>query len=136
MATSKLQHFLMHYLWIVIAVLIVSIISYNYYTWTAYQNDTQPYAEISCGTPPVHKVNTDTTFLAANSYDVDEDRLSYRFEFSDGISLTNDKPTITRKFSNVGVYSVTLTVTDEHGKEDSHSCDFIINTDPRNPFPD
>lgn len=126
MAENRLQHFLMHQLWLVVVAILLVAIAYYYFSWTAYQNDTQPYAEVSCGTPPAHKTGADVTFTAGNSYDVDEDKLTYIFEFSDGTIINTDKPQVTKSFSQDGVYTITLTVRDPYGKEDTHSCDFII----------
>ena len=133
MAENRLQHFLMHHLWLVILAVIIIVIAYYYLSWDAYQNDTQPYAEISCGRPPVYNINTEVTFSAEKSYDVDNHPLTYIYEFSDGVVLTSDKPTVTRTFSKVDFYTLTLTVRDPPGKTDTRSCDFVI-SEEGNPF--
>jgi PKD repeat protein len=58
------------------------------------------------------------TFDARNSYDPDGDALSFRWEFrSDGelVGLPESGAEVTRMFSEVGSYTVDLTVTDANG---------------------
>jgi large repetitive protein len=66
------------------------------------------------------------------SYDTDGNILSYRWEFSDGI--TGNTSRITRKFENPGIYTARLTVTDNSGAANSTHRDKMyikINHQPR-----
>lgn len=67
------------------------------------------------------------TFAGSESSDPDGDVLSYHWDFGDGSSSTQASPVHT--FSDVGRYSVTLTVTDTEGRTDSSELE-IHATDP------
>ena len=56
------------------------------------------------------------TFVGSESSDPDGDMLSYHWDFGDGSSSTQASPAHT--FSDVGDYTVTLTVTDTEGRTD------------------
>lgn len=100
----------------------------------------------SCGylppvnTPPKSKISTSTTnFIAANEYtfeglessDSDEgDTITYRWtldapEYSQAIIKDNTAGVITIRPDAIGSYTLTLTVTDKEGDNDSKSITFI-----------
>ncbi|PVX25908.1 MAG: hypothetical protein CW691_03145, partial [Candidatus Bathyarchaeum sp.] len=64
-------------------------------------------------TPETANANTEFTFDASDSYDVDGTIVSYAWSFGDGATATG--VTVTHAYSEVGTYTVTLTVTDDDG---------------------
>lgn len=62
------------------------------------------------------------TFDATDSYDIDDQKLSFLWDFGDG--TTSTEPVITHLYEKGGEYTVTLTVTDNSGLE----CDTATTT--------
>ncbi|MDG6229080.1 MAG: C1 family peptidase [Candidatus Thermoplasmatota archaeon] len=60
-------------------------------------------------------VNTDITFDASKSFDADGDITEYSWDFGDGTSGIGK--TVTHRYSERGIHTVQLTVTDELGKQ-------------------
>ncbi len=85
-------------------------------TQTSDSNDA-PIANASAGEPYSGKVNESITFNASYSSDPNQDVLSYYWDFGDGTNSTGK--IISHVYTAVGVYNVTLTVSDSHGKTDS-----------------
>ncbi len=78
----------------------------------------QPIADP--GGPYSGNVSISLTFNGSNSYDPDEDNtISYLWDFGDGTNSTSANPT--HIYSAVGNYTVTLTVTDNHGSKNTNS---------------
>lgn len=65
-------------------------------------------------------------FQAKDSWDIDGSISDYNWDFDDANSSTEIAPVHT--ISNDGVYEVTLTVTDDKGKQGSALCDIRIDT--------
>jgi len=63
-------------------------------------------------------------FLSINSYDFDDDIVSYEWDFGDGTVSTEYNPL--HIYSERGIYKVTLTVTDSHGIQDSDETAVFI----------
>ena len=76
-----------------------------------------PIANASAGEPYTGIVNDSITFNASLSYDPDQDSLSYLWDFGDGTSGAGE--IMTHVYASIGLFNVTLTVTDSHGKTDS-----------------
>jgi chitodextrinase len=83
---------------------------------TSDSNDA-PIANASAGEPYSGQVNEPITFNASYSSDPDQDVLSYSWNFGDGTNSTGK--IVSHVYTAVGVYNVTLTVSDGHGKTDS-----------------
>ena len=89
--------------------------------------------KVTINAPPVAIAGTDkmiapgekTTFDASESYDIDGKIDSYLWEFSDGKETSNKKK-VTRSFEASGVYTATLTVTDNSGAGNSKSNDEVV----------
>jgi PKD repeat protein len=82
--------------------------------------------------PPVARFSSKVTnlsaaFDAAGSTDSDGQITSYAWHFGDGASATGVSPT--HKYAAAGVYSVSVTVTDDDGATDTAKAD-ITATDP------
>ncbi len=68
--------------------------------------------------PSVHE---EITFNASASFDLDDDIVSYRWDFDDGNVSSREDSTIVHTFESPGTYNVTLTVTDSEGFNSSYS---------------
>ena len=66
------------------------------------------------------------TFDASGSYDLDGSIVSYEWDFGDGTTETTTSPTIQHTYSSGGIYTVTLTVTDNDGLTDSYSTTITV----------
>ncbi len=78
------------------------------------------------GAPPVARLDTDTTagplplevtFSAARSHDPDGSALDYAWDFDGDGTTDATEPEVTHTYTEAGVWSVTLTVTDEDGEQ-------------------
>jgi PKD repeat protein len=67
-------------------------------------------------------------FSAAGSSDPDGDALSYTFDFGDGTRVTQSQTEAMHTYSEAGVYTVSLTVSDPLGASDSVSQDITVTT--------
>ena len=65
------------------------------------------------GGPYSGNVNVSISFDGSNSYDPDDDSITYYWDFGDGTDGTNE--TIEHIYNSTGNYTVKLTVTDSHG---------------------
>jgi PKD repeat protein len=81
--------------------------------------DAGPDQMIAC----VGCAQDEVTFDASNSYDPEGGALTYRWDFGDGTQGTGVKTTHT--YSEPGVYTVTLSVTDDSGTTCNSSTDVI-----------
>jgi len=96
-----------------------TVTMYTDITLTAYFS-AQPVARFTCS-PAVPSVGEEITFDASSSLDLDEDIVSYRWDFYDGnISLVADS-TIVHIYKFPGRFNVTLTVIDSKGVNCSYS---------------
>ncbi|HEX3018749.1 MAG TPA: PKD domain-containing protein, partial [Chitinispirillaceae bacterium] len=64
------------------------------------------------------------TFDGLSSYDADNDKLTFSWNFGDGIHDTGS--IVSHVYMNSGLYNAILTVTDEYGNADSHSIEIIV----------
>ncbi len=90
------------------------------------------------GAAPIEIITPDCrdfTFDATESYDPDNQQLSYHWDFGDG--ATSTEPVVTHRFEKGGQYTVTLKVTDNSGLK----CDtatttetVIVNSPPQAAF--
>lgn len=89
-------------------------------------NELPIYFRKDVAAPVAKKLETcnEFTFDATNSYDPDNQALSFHWDFGDG--TTNDDAVTTHVFENGGDYNVTLTVKDNSGLE----CDTAIAVQP------
>jgi len=69
--------------------------------------------------PEFPKVGETVTFNASGSYDPNGYVVSFRWDFGDGNVTTVTSPTLTHAYKSTGVYTVTLTVTDNDGYTDT-----------------
>ncbi|WP_286817411.1 PKD domain-containing protein [Desulfobacter sp. UBA2225] len=67
-------------------------------------------------------------FYGASSYDADGDIFSYDWDFGDGASQSD--PQVTHTYDQPGMYTATLTVTDELGAIDTDSVSIEVVADP------
>jgi hypothetical protein len=51
---------------------------------------------------------------------------SYTFKFGDGSTVTQNTPTVSHTYNNVGTYAATLTVTDSHGASSVNGAEVTI----------
>ncbi len=66
-------------------------------------------------------INKDILFDGSGSNDADDEGIieEYTWDFGDDLSDTGEK--VTHKYSGLGVYTVTLTVTDDHGLKNEYT---------------
>jgi len=72
-------------------------------------------------TPANPSTDEDITFNASNSFDLDEDIISYLWDFYDGNVSSRADSIIIRTFESSGMYNVTLTVVDSEDLNSSYS---------------
>jgi len=74
---------------------------------------------------PIFAITTDKpgTLLAFNSLDKDGDIVLYQWDFGDGDKKTTVNWSVHHSFSTEGRYTITLTVVDNLGKQDTTSLD-------------
>jgi PKD repeat protein len=96
---------------------------------------------IKVNTPPVANtgpnlvccVNDEVEFDGAKSIDADGDKLTYRWDFGDGETAEGAK--VKHAYKKLGVYKVTLTVTDDSGVEGNSSKSGFVATVHDQPVP-
>lgn len=96
---------------------------------------------INVNTPPVADagpslivcVKDAIEFDGSKSFDPDNDKLTYSWDFGDG--QTAKGPKVTHAYKDIGVYKVVLTVTDDSGTECSASIDTLVATVNAEPVP-
>ena len=81
------------------------------------------FAEPKAGRAPL-----DVRFSAKASSDPDGDVLTYNWDFGDGNST--DEVTANHTYSETGIYTTTLTVTDAEGAAQSKSVEIAVGNDP------
>lgn len=67
------------------------------------------------------------TFDASASHDPDGQIVSFAWNFGDGASQSSSQPVISYSYAQPGLYTVTLTVTDNDGLSDSYQQSLTIN---------
>jgi PKD repeat protein len=67
---------------------------------------------------------------ASGSSDVNDDPLSYDYDWGDGQTTANVGATATHTYATDGTYTVTVTVTDTHGASDTASTTVAVSADP------
>jgi PKD repeat protein len=87
----------------------------------------QPPVALLIG-PTAGTVGQVLTFSDDGSYDLNNDPLTYSWSFSEG--GTANGPTTTRSYNAAGTYTVTLTVSDNHGGSDSAELAVTISLAP------
>lgn len=80
----------------------------------------EPVAIFTCD-PPEPIKNLIATFDASKSYDPDGNIIYYDWNFGDDTVVREEDPITTHVFTNAGDYTVTLTVTDNDGLQNSTS---------------
>jgi PKD repeat protein len=96
---------------------------------------------IKVNTPPVADtgpnlvccVNDVVEFDGSKSYDADNDKLTYSWDFGDGEKAEGIK--VNHAYKNIGVYKVVLTVTDDSNIEGNTSTDSFMATVNAEPVP-
>jgi len=96
---------------------------------------------VNVNTPPVAEagpslivcVKDAIEFDGTESYDPDDDTLTYTWDFGDGV--TKEGPKVSHAYKEIGVYKVVLTVTDKSGTECDTSVDTLIATVNAEPIP-
>lgn len=85
-------------------------------------NNQAPIAE--AGGPYSGIKNIDITFDASSSYDNDGSIVSYLWDFGDGSTSSIQNPT--HRYSTSGIYTITLTVTDNTGLTGSDNAEVTV----------
>lgn len=75
-------------------------------------------ADKTCGKSPL------TVSFTGEGYDIDGDRLSYRWDFGDGSSATIQNPQ--HSYKKEGKYFANLTVTDDYGNTESETIEINV----------
>ena len=84
--------------------------------WVDYDPDSYDWAPVTdAGGPYTGEVGEEITFDSSQSFDVEGGITSYHWDFGDG--ETDTGVIATHSYSQRGLYTVTLTVTDETGKQ-------------------
>jgi len=91
-------------------------------------DNTKPTAD--AGGPYTGLVDEILTFDGSNSFDSDEDTITYSWNFGDNSSSTGEKPQ--HIYSKTGTYNIVLTVTDEHGLSDVDLTTITISSSSNN----
>jgi PKD repeat protein len=65
-------------------------------------------------------------FNGSSSYDSDGILVSYYWDFGDGTNKTEINATVTHQYTDIGIYNVTLTVTDNNGSKDTNATKITI----------
>ena len=86
--------------------------------------------------PHIGMINTPLSFEGSGSYDPDGTVLSYEWDFdNDGVyDLYSTDPTATHIYESTGIYTVKLTVTDNHGDQHSNVFQYTAVYDPEGGF--
>jgi PKD repeat protein len=77
-------------------------------------------------TPVSGTVGQSLSFDASGSHDPDGQIVSYAWNFGDGVTQNSDQPVISYSYAQPGLYTVTLTVTDNDGLSDSYQQSVTI----------
>ena len=87
-----------------------------------------PVAVASAATPTAGPAPLKVWFLGKDSYDLDVEPLTYRWDFGDGTSSTDENPLHT--YANRGEYTARLTVTDALGATSSATLPITAGNSP------
>lgn len=96
---------------------------------------------VKINTPPVAStgpnlvccVDDEVEFDGSKSIDADDDKLTYKWDFGDG--ETAEGPKVKHAYKKIGVYKVSLTVTDDSGVEGNFSTSGFMTTVNAEPVP-
>jgi PKD repeat protein len=91
----------------------------------------QPVADLSAGEPYQGFVNTEITFDGSKSYDPDGNITNWFWDFGDNTSGTGE--ILKHIYTKAGVYTVTLTVTDDGGATHTDTTTCVITQQNRPP---
>lgn len=78
-----------------------------------------PPVPVWTASPEITEPNRETVFNASQSFDFDNESLTFRWDFSDGVTLQGE--TVRRQFEEPGTYFFTLYADDGEGLENSVS---------------
>ena len=76
--------------------------------------------------PYYGNVSEPTVFNGSSSFDSDGTIVSYYWDFDDGTNTTETNATTTHQYTDIGTYTVTLTVTDDDGAVDTNTTTATI----------
>lgn len=93
--------------------------------------NTSPVA--NAGSDLLACVNGEVEFDATNSFDADSDKLTYAWDFGDGVSVNGSK--VKHTYKDIGIYRVVLTVKDDSNTECNIATDVLIATVNAEPVP-
>ncbi len=85
---------------------------------------------IDAGDPPLVNVNTTIDFDASSSSDPDDETLYYSWDFNGDGEEDSQSSDPSHKYTEPGVYTVTLTVTDPYEANATDSVEITINKPP------
>jgi PKD repeat protein len=83
-----------------------------------------PVAEVKG--PYVGRANDEIQFYGSQSLDQDGSIVTYAWSFGDGTVESDSNATPTHSYSSIGIYNVTLTVTDNTGAVDADSTTVLV----------
>lgn len=91
-------------------------IDHGYVIWVDYDKESYDWSPVAIINSSFYgNTNEDIHFSAINSFDVEGDIVEYSWDFGDGSKDTGIN--VMHAYENKGIYNVTLTVTDETGKQ-------------------
>ncbi|KGJ91206.1 PKD domain-containing protein [Colwellia psychrerythraea] len=92
----------------------------------SFDNNQQPQADING--PYNSSISQAVTFSSAGSFDIDGNIVAYDWDFGDDEVSKLENPT--HQYANSGVYSASLTVTDNQGISHTDTAQVIITSEP------
>ena len=101
-------------------------------TYTATFSPNQPPNAVFSASPVVGDPPLQVTFDGLDSFDPDDPSLNYDWDFGDG-SPHSSAPSVQHTYTSQGLYTVTLTVSDGHGLEDTDTTEVQVNDSPPQP---
>jgi len=101
-------------------------IDYGSIIWVDYDEQDFDWAPVANPNGPyVGQVNEPIVLSSTDSFDVEGDLVEYHWMFSDGTSASGQS--VNHIFTENGIYDVSLTVTDESGKQNTRRTAVFIN---------
>jgi C1A family cysteine protease len=104
-------------------------------TWVEYDPDDYDWPPIAdAGHPKGASMDEELFFNAENSFDAEGEIMSYTWDFGDQQTATG--PAVSHKYTELGEYTVTLTVTDNSGQKTTDEIQiWIQNSNEPSPAP-